>query len=188
MVVPSATPAIQQFHHCPKCGAPLGAPTGGNFIKCQACGFLYYFNPSIAAGAFIVRPDGQVLLVRRARDPGKGLLSVPGGFIDAGETAEEAMRREIREEVGLELGPVEYFTSQVNSYAYHGVLYSVLDFYFIAPVPAECSPQPMDDVASVVWMDPVAAPESDFAFPSVRAALRVYLALHRPPKGPPPSP
>jgi ADP-ribose pyrophosphatase len=98
------------FRHCPQCGKP-SPELGRAPFHCEACGFLFYFNPAIAVGAVVLAPDDTVLLIRRAKDPHKGKLSVPGGFVDAGEVAEVALRREIREEVGLEVKRLDYFCS-----------------------------------------------------------------------------
>ena len=68
------------FHHCPKCGQRT-APPGKAPFHCAACGFLFYFNPAIAVGAILQSPDGRVLLVRRAKQPHQGKLTVPGGFV-----------------------------------------------------------------------------------------------------------
>ena len=96
------TTPIECFRCCPKCGRPARRATA-NSIQCPACGFLYYFNPVVAAGALVLNDEGRMLWIRRAKEPGKGRLGVPGGFVDFGETAEEAVRRETREEVNLEL-------------------------------------------------------------------------------------
>ncbi|HXW27292.1 MAG TPA: NUDIX hydrolase [Xanthobacteraceae bacterium] len=65
----------------------------------------YPTRPFLAVSAAIVR-DGRVLLVRRARPPGRGLFSLPGGVVEAGETLEQAVTREVREETGLTVEPV----------------------------------------------------------------------------------
>ncbi len=63
------------FLHCPKCGQAAAQPGSAPF-HCATCGFLFYFNPAIAAGAVLLAPDDTVLLIRRARDPHKGKLTV----------------------------------------------------------------------------------------------------------------
>src|SRR5712671_6399009 len=122
----------QFFHHCPRCGAKQAAPPPNDVFACTACGFTLYFSAANATAAFIQRDDGRTLFIRRAKEPAKGRLAPPGGFIDAGETAEDALRREIREEVGLELMDISFLCSQPNSYLYKDVTYPVLDFFFTA--------------------------------------------------------
>src|ERR1051326_4131775 len=58
-------------------------------------------TPIVAVGAFVFDPDGRVLLIERARDPGKGLWTVPGGRLEPRETLAQAVAREVREETGL---------------------------------------------------------------------------------------
>jgi ADP-ribose pyrophosphatase YjhB (NUDIX family) len=64
-------------------------------------------RPQLAVSAVIFR-DGQVLLVRRAREPGRGLYSVPGGRVEHGETLHEAVAREVREETSLSIGIADF--------------------------------------------------------------------------------
>jgi ADP-ribose pyrophosphatase YjhB (NUDIX family) len=74
--------------------------------------------------------------------PAKGKLAVPGGFIDIGETAEDGLRREIREEVNLAPGELRYLCTQVNDYVYRDINYPVLDLYFVGRVnPSRASPR-----------------------------------------------
>src|SRR5205823_1571233 len=65
----------------------------------------YPERPFLAVSAAIVR-DGKVLVVRRARAPGNGLFTLPGGVVELGETLEQAITREVREETGIEIEPV----------------------------------------------------------------------------------
>ena len=120
------------FRHCPRCGGSQAAPPTANVFTCGACGFRLFFNPAVAIAVFIRRDDGRALFIHRAKDPGKGRLAPPGGFIDIGERAEAAACREIREEVGLELADVTFLCSQPNTYHYAEVSYPVLDFFFTA--------------------------------------------------------
>jgi ADP-ribose pyrophosphatase YjhB (NUDIX family) len=167
---------IQHFKFCPQCGVRLSAPLTSAVLHCDACGFHLYFNPAIAAAAFVVRADRAVLFIRRARDPAKGKLALPGGFIDAGETAEVALRREIREEVGLEVGSIHYLYSGPNVYPYRGVTYTVLDLFFVAQALHPEQARALDAVEAVCWLDPAPLDPAELAFPSMIAALECYRA------------
>jgi len=159
------------FHYCPRCGVAAGDQKPSGPFNCGGCGFHYYFNPANAAAAFVIREDGRVLFIHRAKDPAKGLLALPGGFIDAGETAEEAVRREVKEEVGLEIEHLEYLGSHPNLYLYREVTYPVLDFFFTARVRGTRGVCDAEEVAGMDWLLPEKVRSEDVAFASVRAAL-----------------
>jgi predicted amidohydrolase YtcJ len=88
------------FRFCPRCGGGPSVPGPAPVFTCRACGFHYHFNPALAAGVIVEDSEGRLLLIRRAKEPGRGLLGVPGGFVDVGETAEASARRETLEETG----------------------------------------------------------------------------------------
>ena len=180
-IPPPVLPPRQHFHHCPRCAKALAGAAEANRIECTACGFLLYFNPTVAGVAFASREDGRVLFIRRAKEPGKDLLAPPGGFIDVGETAEVAVEREYREEVGVRIADVTFLCSQVNQYAYRGVLYPVLDLFFTARAVNPTAAQSLDDVSGFEWRDPLTVAEDELAFPSMKAALRVLQARLRNP-------
>ena len=87
---------------CPSCAAALEAKevAGRERPVCTRCGRVVYYDPKVAAASIIER-DGKVLMVRRAIQPGYGLWSIPGGYVDRGEVVEEAAVREVWEETGL---------------------------------------------------------------------------------------
>jgi ADP-ribose pyrophosphatase YjhB (NUDIX family) len=158
---------LEPFRHfaaCPRCGAPGPGAASLNPFRCAACDFVLYFNAASAVAAFIVRPDGAVLYTRRSKDPGKGLLGMPGGFVDYGETAEQAIRRETLEEVGLAIGRVEYLSSHPNEYTFAGVKYHTLDLFFIARGADATAAQALDAVESVYWLDPSTVAPDEIAF------------------------
>jgi ADP-ribose pyrophosphatase YjhB (NUDIX family) len=175
MLQDTVTAPIQHFKHCPACGQPLPAPAQPRAVYCASCDFLYFLSTTVATGMILSRPDGAVLFVRRAKEPAKGLLALPGGFVEIGETAEIGLRREVFEEVGLEVGPIEYLCSAVNSYEYRGVTYPVLDLFFIARCDLDAKPEPLEDVAEICWLDPSCVSPDQIAFPSLRAAVRHYV-------------
>jgi ADP-ribose pyrophosphatase len=141
---------------------------------CGACGFVYYYNVAVSSAVLIVADDDAMLFIRRARDPGKNKLALPGGFIDRGETAEAAAIREIREEAGVKLDSVEFLASFPNLYTYRDVEYPVVDLFFVARVPTRAA-SPLDDVTEIVWRAPAELVDADLAFPSHPRALRAFL-------------
>jgi 8-oxo-dGTP diphosphatase len=88
--------------YCPRCGAVLERrfAEGRDREVCPACGFVFYRNPVPAVGV-VAELDGQIVLVRRLYEPRAGYWALPAGFMELGESAEEAAIRECHEETGL---------------------------------------------------------------------------------------
>ena len=172
---PPTTALASHFKHCPACGLPLTTPAQPRVIHCASCDFLYFLSTTVATGVLLTRRDGAVLFIRRAKEPAKGLLALPGGFIEIGESAEIGLRREILEEVGLTVGPLKYLCSAVNEYAYRAVTYPVLDLFFMARFDEAMKPEALEDVAELCWNNPALVEPDQLAFPSLRAAVRHYL-------------
>jgi NAD+ diphosphatase len=161
------------FQFCPRCGQRQTAEPAHPF-RCAACGLLYFFNPAVAVGAILLGPDDRALFVKRAHDPAKGKLGLPGGFVDLGETAEDALRREVREEVNLESDSLEFLCSCPNSYLYAGITYPVCDLYFVARASRVKEVAALDGVESYCWLKPSDVDLDELAFPSAREAIRLY--------------
>jgi NADH pyrophosphatase NudC (nudix superfamily) len=162
------------FKHCPRCGKqqPSVSPTA--LFECPDCGFRYYFNPTVAVAVFIQRHDGNALFIRRAREPAKGRLAPPGGFIDIGETAENAASREVREEVGLEIEALRFLCSQPNQYTYANVTYPVLDLFFTGRVRHSKEIFDSREVESCLWLTPSEVAPEAMALPSMKRALEIW--------------
>ena len=97
---PSLNPALAEARYCPRCGreAEIEYPRR---IVCPHCGYAAYYNPKPVACAIPVDSEGRIILLRRGFDPGGGLWTFPGGFVDLGESVPAAAAREVDEELGL---------------------------------------------------------------------------------------
>ncbi len=168
-------PLNEWLAFCPCCGEKGPAFPAKNLLRCGACGFHFFLNPAIAVGAVIQDEKDRVLLVRRGHEPGKGMLGLPGGFVDPGETAEEAVRRETKEEVNLEIGEFSYLCSFPNRYLHGGILYAVLDLFYAARVPPRASPRAMEEVDDVLLLPAENIPLEQLAFDSNQRALRAFI-------------
>jgi len=160
---------------CPRCGAKTF--NSGPFKPwfCKSCDFKIYPNVAAAAGVFIFNTNNEVLFNKRAHDPGIGKLGLPGGFIDANETAEESVHREVKEEVGLEIAELKYLCSCPNQYFYGGINYNTMDIFYTAKALTETIEIDPNEVAAVYWRVPQAVSPEAMAFPSYRHALNVLL-------------
>lgn len=123
------------FNFCPNCGGKNIQNLNMRKWKCDDCGFTLYNNVAAAVGLVIQNKNGKVLFEKRAKEPRKGFLALPGGFVDPNETAEEACFRECKEEIGVEPLSVKYIATFPNTYEYKNVLYKTCDIFFEAVLP-----------------------------------------------------
>ena len=135
---------------CGRCGAATQLIEGQRSRRCTECGLVRYprLDPSIIVA---VERDGRLLLARNATFT-SGFFSVLAGFVDQGETLEEAVHREVREEVGIEIENLAYFGSQYWPFP-HGLMVGFTASWAggeLAPDPAE--------IAEVDWFAPDALP------------------------------
>jgi ADP-ribose pyrophosphatase YjhB (NUDIX family) len=97
--------------HCSRCGGrlQLGSVTGEDRdrLACEACGHIAYVNPRLVVTTIPVTDAGDVVLIRRGIEPGKGSWAQPGGFLEVDETLAEGAIRETWEETGLIVEPGE---------------------------------------------------------------------------------
>ena len=160
------------FRHCPRCGTSPLDPHATYGFACAACGFQFFLNVAAAVAAIIRDAQGRVLLTRRARDPERGRLDIPGGFVDWDETAEQALAREIREELNLDIEACAYFCSVTNVYEYRGLSYRTLDLYFTCTVRDLSRLHAADDIDGHQFVALDALEQADIGFAAVRQALR----------------
>jgi ADP-ribose pyrophosphatase YjhB (NUDIX family) len=97
------------LNFCTRCGASLefGVVEGEDRdrLACAACGFVAYVNPRLVVTTIPINDSGEVVLLRRGIEPGRGSWAQPGGFLEVDETVTEAAIRETLEETGLIVAP-----------------------------------------------------------------------------------
>ncbi len=172
-----AADAGMVFQFCPSCASPRISFLGGNNWVCPDCGFEYFHNVATSA-TIILDVEGSLALLKRAKEPRRGFWSLPGGFVEPAERAEEAALRECREELGWAPEKTEFLATFPNVYRYKGIPYATCDLYFYAEASAV-------DVAGFV-IDPREATEvgifpanaipwGEIAFDSAKRAIREYI-------------
>ena len=171
------------FRYCPRCGQGPVARLEAPLFSCPACRFHYHFNPAVAAGVIAEDREGRLLLVRRAKEPARGLLGVPGGFVEIGESAEASARREAREETGVEVEGLRFLGSWPNLYEWRGVAYPVVDIYFTGRVGDGEAASARHEVDEVLWLRPEEVDPATLAFPTTRAAFSRFQAEREPKSG-----
>lgn len=133
--------------YCPKCGSAEFVFDGSKSFKCRSCRYHFFINSAAAVAAIIVNSNREVLLTRRAFDPCKGMLDLPGGFVDPGERAEEALYREIKEELNLDIVNEQFLVSYPNEYVFSGYTVYTTDLGFVCKVSSFDQMHIQDDIS-----------------------------------------
>jgi ADP-ribose pyrophosphatase YjhB (NUDIX family) len=166
---------LDGWRFCPRCAS--ATEPGAGHVRCTACGYVVWANPAPAVQALVER-DGCLLLARRAVAPGRGLWDLPGGFLEEDEHPLDALRRELREETGLEAEPGRFVGAWLDPYEEGR---TVLGLTWTATATGEA--RPADDVAELAWVPPsgLPAPE-EFAFPSHPEVVSLWRSWHEHPE------
>ena len=165
------------FEFCPKCGSiNFQSIDGDRSYHCKKCGFQYFINNSAAVACLIFNSSGELLLTRRAIEPQKGMLDLPGGFVEPMETAEAAVKREILEELNLIVTDMTYLVSFPNLYPFSNFVVPTVDLAFICKTANLDQLIPRDDVASVEFHRPENVNFNDLCAESMRQIIRFYLS------------
>ena len=170
------TPSHEALRFCPYCGRETLRQCSAKRLACTACGGELFINAAAAVGALVVDEADRLLVVRRAADPAAGTWDLPGGFADPGETAEETLRREVREETGLDLAETRYFGSEPNLYAYRGVTYPTLDLLFLARPRGTARALDAAEVTETAWVPRRDLDPARFGLASTRRVIARWLA------------
>ncbi len=170
---------LEKFGYCPICGSKHFVEKNEKSKKCENCNFEYYLNPSAATAAFILNANRELLVLTRKKEPAKGTFDLPGGFIDIGETGEEGIMREVKEETGLEVIEAKYLFSFPNVYLYSGFNVHTLDLFFLCTVKDFENIKADDDAASWQWIKLDDIHTELFGMRSIRQALLRFLNMEK---------
>jgi len=159
---------LDGWKYCPRCAAALAGDPGR--LECASCGFVAYGNSVPGAEAIVFDDDGRILLGRRRFEPRAGYWDLPGGFLHEGEEPLAGLRREIREETGLEVEPLRFLG--LWNEPYDGRIVLCLTWV----VRARGDARPADDLDELRWFGADELPWEELAFthyaPALSRALR----------------
>ena len=161
------------YAFCPMCGGQL-EPRSVKMneperLVCSRCGFIFYLDPKVAVGTIITDAQQDIVLVRRAIQPGYGKWVFPGGFVDRGEEVHVAAVREAREETGLDIA----LERLLNVYSYPGSV-PVIIVYTARILGGRLACD--DEGLEARFFRADAIPWEELAFPSTSDALKQFLA------------
>ncbi|CAA9455775.1 MAG: hypothetical protein AVDCRST_MAG14-1595 [uncultured Rubrobacteraceae bacterium] len=162
----------EPYKFCPADGTRLGEPRPSGGAQCPHCGRSWYRSSAPAVGTVIVE-DGKALVTVRAREPEKGRVDLPGGFLEVGEHPVDGIMREVREELGVEIEVVGApILPETHTYGPDGGY--VLPVGFRASI-VRGEPNPTDDVAEIMWLSANEVDAADFAWEHDRRMVRAAL-------------
>lgn len=162
------------MQYCRRCGS--------DFVKQDKHVFtcknkhVIYANASPATAAIIINPANEVLVIKRAIEPGKGAYDLPGGFCDGAETLEDATKREIAEEVGITSDmytELKFVCSGIDNYDLAGEVLAVCAAVFYVKLHNYVTPKPDDDAAEAFFVPLTAVRPEEFYFPTLQKALAI---------------
>jgi ADP-ribose pyrophosphatase YjhB (NUDIX family) len=159
------------YSFCPMCGGGL-EPRSLKAVEperlvCTSCGFIFYLDPKVAVGTLVRNEAGDLMLVRRAIEPGYGKWTFPGGFVDRGEPVQIAAIREAKEEVGLDVR-LDYL---LNVYSYPRAPVIIV---YVATMTGGCIACD-DEGLEARFFAAETIPWDELAFPSTHDALTEFL-------------
>ncbi|MBI2641547.1 NUDIX domain-containing protein [Candidatus Roizmanbacteria bacterium] len=119
------------YQFCPKCTKKLTKRSPSLYV-CKNCGFHLYENPRPTNAVILENENGEILFIKREFPPKKNYWDLPGGFVNLNESLEHSVKREIKEELGFDIGDFRYVSSNYGRYLYKGVNYHTLCFTFLS--------------------------------------------------------
>ena len=162
-----------ELNFCRRCGTRL--TRNGEPYMCEN-GHKLYAAAAPTVGVFFINDNKEVLLSVRGIEPGKGMLDTPGGFIDVGESIEQALVRELEEELALtpdDYEPFEYLCSGTTDYFFDNEHRPVLSSIFVSKLKPGVTPQALDDVEAVKFVSLADVNLDEISGDDIKAAIQI---------------
>lgn len=167
---------LQNYSFNPYTGNQLKYEGGSKYTD-VITGQDMYLNPKPACAAIIEGENKQILLVQRKKDPGKNQWDLPGGFVEINETLEQAIERELKEEIGAQIKSVRYFGSAFSTYHYGGITYPIIDTCFTVKLNNDLSKFDIDDdVADWKWVSYHSVDFDEIHGDSIKKFIKIYFS------------
>lgn len=163
------------YNFCPDCGSECEKINFKTY-ECRACNKRWYNEPFCAAAAIIINSHDEILFITRASDPGKGTLSIPGGFVDNGESLEQGVIREAKEEAGVTVYDLKYICSHPIVYKQDKGQTTVVTTFFCGKTQDRGFVGDKDEVTDVHWIKPQDVDLNKIGLEDVKQTIRNYLA------------
>ncbi|WP_413283115.1 NUDIX hydrolase [Vibrio sp. MA40-2] len=156
---------------CPQCGSEslVTEQLPAVLFRCSQCSFSLFHNVAAAVMVAIVCKD-EILIAIRGRNPGIGMWDFPGGFVDPNESLQQAVARELLEELDIHVTSAKLLDSIPNTYPYKGITYKTCDCFFVVELAEKPLINAQDDVAAVEWVKIEDVDVNHFAFESAKVA------------------
>ncbi|WP_417428679.1 NUDIX hydrolase [Halpernia sp.] len=170
---------MEELSFCPKCGHQTLIWDQDSKLTCSNCDFVMYQNCA-AAVAVLIKFKDKYLFTCRNKNPQKGFLDLAGGFTDTNESSEETCKRELKEELNLNIKPenLKYLGSLPNTYLFKNIKYNTLDLFYLYEIEKETQLNlQLEEVSEVVWLKQNELKIKDLAFDSQRKFLKKYFNI-----------
>ena len=164
---------VDAYKFCPKCGGNLNIKKE-NLLVCSKCSFKLYINPSPCNAVIIENENQEIMLVERKFDPQKGFWDLPGGFINAYETLEESVKREIKEELGVDVQINKIVGVYKDIYVFQDIANPVIGIVVCAKITGGVI-KVSDDISGFKYFSKEEILNQKLAFSSMRQGLLDYL-------------
>lgn len=163
------------YKFCPICGGKL-IPQKENLLICSKCKFHFYINPLACNAVIIENEKGEILLVKRKYEPKKGYWDWPGGFIAPEENLEESVKREIKEELGVDVEVDKIVGVYNDFYEYQKILSPSIGMVVSAQIIGG-EIKPADDVTEYKYFKPDEIFKMELAFEFIKRGIKDYLKM-----------